>query len=78
MRIQKEKCWRDRFICATTPNDAAYVAGAMSSIGMSVRDIENQAEYIKAVSYRQVAEAADALFSSAPSLTGILKPKEKK
>ena len=60
------------------PNDAAYVAGAMSSIGMSVRDIENQAEYIKAVSYRQVAEAADALFSSAPSLTGILKPEEKK
>lgn len=60
------------------PNDAAYIAGASAVIGMPWEDIEKQADEIKKVSAADVLAAAGRLVSSAPQVTGILRPEASK
>lgn len=56
------------------PFDAADTVGIMSAAGMSVDDIEKQAEYIRAVQYQDVKESANKLLLENAALTGFLKP----
>lgn len=60
------------------PNDAAYIAGSMAAVGMSVEDIEQHADKIKAVSHKDVKNAALRLFSKNPNVTGIIRPEKEK
>lgn len=56
------------------PNEAAYIAGSMAAVGMSVEDIEKHADRIKNVTASEVRKAAQELFGSAIYVTGIIKP----
>ncbi len=58
------------------PEDAAYIVGAMRSVGVKLEDIENQADKIRAVDYRDIKDAASEMISSAPQIVGILYPGE--
>lgn len=56
------------------PEDAAYIVGSMRSVGVALSEIENQADKIKAVDYRDVKNAAAEMTAMAPQVTGILYP----
>ena len=58
------------------PNDAAYIAGSMAAVGMSVEDIENHADNIRKVSAGDVRKAAEKLFGRAINVTGVIKPEK--
>lgn len=58
------------------PNDAAYIAGSMAAVGMSVEDIENHADNIRKVSAGDVRKAAEKLFGRAFNVTGVIKPEK--
>lgn len=58
------------------PNDAAYIAGSMAAVGMSVEDIENHADNIRKVSAADVRKAAKNLFGRAINVTGVIKPEK--
>lgn len=58
------------------PNDAAYIAGSMAAVGMSVEDIENHADNIRKVSAVDVRKAAKNLFGRAINVTGVIKPEK--
>ena len=57
------------------PEDAAYIAGAMTVAGVSWEEIENQENAIKQVTYKDVLKAARVLQNS-PQVTGILEPEK--
>jgi len=59
------------------PNEAAAIVGAMAVAGMSLDDIEAQEEKIKAVTVKQVQEAARRLTENSPQIEGILRPERK-
>ena len=58
------------------PNDAAYIAGSMAAVGMSVEDIENHADNIRKVSAGDVRKAAEKLFGRVINVTGVIKPEK--
>lgn len=55
------------------PNDAASIIGSMASVGMSLDEIENHAENIKKVDYKDVILAAKSLLNNSSNVTGILR-----
>lgn len=55
------------------PGDAAYITGAMAAVGYDMDEINLQDEKLRAVSYREVKEAADKLFKM-PRVTGWIHP----
>ena len=56
------------------PEDAAYIIGSMAVSGVSLQEIENQEQKLKAVQYQDVRKAAVRLTEHAPQVTGILRP----
>ncbi len=72
----KQKMLAGQVYLLDNPNDAAYITGSLASIGMSLEDIEKQADYIQSVNYKEVIEAAKSLFDRSACVTGILKPVE--
>lgn len=58
------------------PFEAAMIIGTMSTIGMSLDDIENHAEKIRQVNYSDVKTAANRLFSNSAQLSGVLSPQK--
>ena len=56
------------------PEEAAYIVGSMAVAGMDINDIENYADNIKNVSYKDVIKSANKLFNNSKSVTGMLKP----
>lgn len=70
----KQKMLAGQVYLLDNPNDAGYIAGSLSSIGMSLDDIEKQADYIRSVNYKDVVEAAESLFKDSSCVMGVLKP----
>lgn len=60
------------------PNDAAYIAGSMASVGMSLQDIESHADNIKKVTADEVKMAAQKLFGDSSSAVGVITPVKEK
>lgn len=60
------------------PEDAAYVMGAMRSIGVPLDEIEEQADRIRAVDYRSLRKIARRLTTQSPQVSGILSPEGEK
>lgn len=58
------------------PFDAAMIAGTMAAVGMSLNDIENHAENIRRVNYKDVKKAAEHLFNDSARLSGVLSPRK--
>ncbi len=72
----KQKMLAGQVYLLDNPNDAAYIAGSLASVGMNLEDIEKQADYIRGVNYKEVIEAAKSLFEDSACVTGVLKPAE--
>ncbi len=56
------------------PEDAAYVAGAMRSIGVPLAEMEKLADRIGAVDYHSLRKIAHKLTTQSPQVSGILYP----
>lgn len=56
------------------PNDAAYIVGSMAVNDLSLDEIEQYADGVKAVDYKSVKSNARNLFNNQSNLLGILKP----
>lgn len=72
----KQKMLAGQVYLLDNPNDAAYIAGSLAGIGMSLEDIENQADYIRSVNYKDVIAEAKDLFENSSCVLGVLKPAE--
>lgn len=70
----KQKMLAGLVFLRDNPEDAAYIVGAMRSVGVSLEEIESQADRIKAVNYRDVKAAAWEMAEKSPQVTGILQP----
>lgn len=70
----KQKMLSGLIYLRDNPEDAAYVVGAMRSVGMPLSEIEAQAEKIKEVDYRRLHQVADRLTKQAPQVSGVLYP----
>lgn len=65
------------------PADAAYIAGLMASLGLSLEEIENYEQNIQAVTLQDIRQAVQNMLDQATTVTGVLLPlspvgKEKK
>lgn len=58
------------------PNDAASIIGSMAATGIPLDEIENQAEAIRGVNYKEVIQAAEGLLANAPQVTGVIRPEK--
>lgn len=58
------------------PNDAAYIVGSMLSVGMKLSDVEEHADRIKAVDYKDVIKSAKKLLKQKARVKGVLMPQE--
>lgn len=60
------------------PNDAAYIVGAMTAIGMNVDEIADYDEKIKAVSFDDVKSVASELLNESltQNITSVVTPKK--
>lgn len=74
MQKTKQKMLAGLVYLRDNPEDAAYIIGAMRSVGVSLEEIENQADKIKAVNYHDVKAAAAEMTRESSQVTGILSP----
>lgn len=56
------------------PFEAADIVGTMAAVGMSLEEIENHADMIRRVKYKNVKAAAKKLFEESPVFSGVLLP----
>lgn len=70
----KRKMLAGQVYLRDNPNDAAMIVGTGAVVGMSLAEIENQAEEIEKVTAADVLKAAKRLVGSSPVVTGILNP----
>lgn len=73
----KQKMLAGLIYLKDNPNDAAYIVGMQAAIGMSLQDIENQADKIKAVDAKKIKNSVLRLLKNTPKITGVLQPEEK-
>lgn len=58
------------------PFDAAYIIGAMESVGYPLDEIENQDKILQKISVADVKSAARRLLTEAPKVSGTLEPEK--
>lgn len=58
------------------PFDAAYIIGAMESVGYPLDEIENQDKILRKISVADVKSAARRLLTEAPKVSGTLEPEK--
>ncbi len=59
------------------PFDAAYIIGAMKSVGYSLEEIENQDKSLQKIQVSDVKSAVKKLLSQSPRISGTLEPKKR-
>lgn len=74
----KQKMLSGLIYLRDNPEDAAYVVGVMRGIGVALEEIEQQADKIREVNYRDVLSVAKNMIEISPQVTAILYPEGEK